>query len=274
MRKQADETKGLLTQQFSWLKDSSFDFPPLQILLGARESRTIQVFIPPETAHPLWAPPQHRSLGLSRVPALVICAFLGKNQERLLITLDLTVMERMSFNLTSFTSYLIPSLFTVDFSLIHFNENGLFQIQSLAKFLFPSSRVPVFPGHFTNSLFPLLSSPTSYRLTGGVLKSILFIHIHLFSNILVALPKGQVVLFIGSRGCVCPMKTKSDACAGSFPSRYPTLLTSGCKKPRSSLEMESSKSDYLALLCSHVPRLCSRVTLHGFADGHSRFKMV
>lgn len=219
MRKQADETKGLLTQHFSWLKNSSSDFPPLQILLGARESRTIQVFIPPETTHALWAPPQQRSRGLSRVPALFICAFLGKNQERLLITLDLIVMERMSFNLTSFTSYLIPSLFTVDFSLIHFNQNGLFQIQSLAKFLFPSSTVPVIPGHFTNSLFPLLSSPTSYRLTGRVLKSIFFIYIHLFSNILVALPKGQVVLFIGSRGCgcVCPMKTKPDACAVASP---------------------------------------------------------
>lgn len=40
----------------------------------------------------------------------IICSFLGKNQERFdcridLITLDLIVMERMSFNLTSFTSY-------------------------------------------------------------------------------------------------------------------------------------------------------------------------
>jgi len=41
------------------------------------------------------------------------------------IKLDLTVTEKMSFNLTSFTSYLIPSLFTMDFSLIHLNGNSL-----------------------------------------------------------------------------------------------------------------------------------------------------
>lgn len=57
----------------------------------------------------------------------IICSFLGKNQERFycridLITLELTVMERMSFNLTSFTSDLISSLFTADFSLIHLNQ--------------------------------------------------------------------------------------------------------------------------------------------------------
>lgn len=37
---------------------------------------------------------------------------------------------------------------------------------------------------------------------------------------------------------VCPLKTRYDACAGGFPSRYPTPLTLGCKKPRSSLERE------------------------------------
>lgn len=178
-------------------------------------------------------------------------------------------MERMSFNLTSFTSYLIPSLFTVDFSLIHLNQNWLlcFKFKGGPDFFPPvkPSTVPVFPGHFPNacSLFQLLSSLTSYRLTGWMLKSIHFTYINLFSNILVALPKDQVMLFIGSHGCGCCLspENKVRCLCWWLPQQIPDTTHFWLQENTFIVRKgkESTEADYWALLCSNVPRFYSRV---------------
>lgn len=74
---------------------------------------------------------------------------------------------------------------------------------------------------------------------------------------------------------VCPLKTRYDACAGGFPSRYLTPLTSGYKKTHSSLERERKVPKQIIGPC-FAPMCPDFIAgyLHGYVDGHSRFKRV
>lgn len=134
----------------------------------------------------------------------IICSFLGKNQERFycridLITLDLTVMERMSFNLTSFTPY----LFTVDFSCIYLNQSWLLCFKCRGE-VGQTSVSPYKTQHsscFSRPCYQQTFFFSSYYPAcppGPVLRINLFTRNNVFSNILeLSLKKA----FQGSHGC-------------------------------------------------------------------------
>lgn len=101
----------------------------------------------------------------------IICSFLGKNQERFccridLITLALTAMEKMSFNLTSFTSHYLKWI-SLLFTWIRADYFALKAELRWARLQHSPTKpwfFPVFPGNVTNrySLFQLLSSLASW----------------------------------------------------------------------------------------------------------------
>lgn len=179
-----------------------------------------QVFIPPyphvrPTA--VWAGAGYQ--------LFIICSFLGKNQERFycrigLITLDLTIMERMSFNLTSFTSY----LFTVDFSLIYLNQSWLLCFKcrgevgqtSVSPYKTQYSSCFSRPCYQQTFLVPVIIQPA---LLVQCWKPISLHVLSVFQHFR-AFPKGKLMvfkalmvgaLFPGNRNNVCPQQTQHNS---------------------------------------------------------------
>ena len=184
------------------------------------------------------------------------------------IKLDLTVTEKMSFNLTSFTSYLIPSLFTMDFSLIHLNGNSLLWIEvSVSPYKAQHSSCFSRPFYQGTSFVPVILQPDLLQAKWpSVDKHPLYIYSAVFQH---SSSFTQVVLFIGSHGCGgCCLSPENKAwclCQWLHQQIPSTTHFWANGAPRFWLEettftiRSSTEWDYLVLFSSSVPRFYSRV---------------